>query len=88
MLRVSFSSESTAKSAVNVLTAYGYSARQSGREVVTDCPPLLAVPAIQKRVGFAQIERVDLNGPTVLDPAALGDLPAMRGSELGRDLSA
>ena len=62
MLRVSFSSMTTARSAVNALEAYGYSARQCGQDVVTGCPTLLAVLAIQKRVGFAEIERVDLRG--------------------------
>ena len=64
MLRVSFSSMTTARVAANVLEAYGYSTQQFGRDVVTDCPTLLAVPAIQKRVGFAEIERLDLNGGT------------------------
>ena len=64
MLRVSFSSMTKARTAVNVLEGYGYVAKQFGREVVTDCPTLLAVPAIEKRVGFAEIERLDLNGGT------------------------
>jgi len=46
--------------AVNVLKAYSYSAKQAGREVVTDCPLLLAVPTIQRRVGFTETERLDL----------------------------
>jgi hypothetical protein len=62
MLRVSFSTLTTARAAVNVLEAYGYSAKQFGCDVVTDCPTLLAIPAIQKRVGFAEIERLDLSG--------------------------
>jgi hypothetical protein len=57
MLRVSFSSMTTARAAADVLEAYGYSARQVGRDVVTDCPTLLALPAIQNRVGFAEVER-------------------------------
>jgi hypothetical protein len=64
MLRVSFSSMTTARAAANVLEAYGYSTKQLGRDVVTDCPTLLAVPAIQKRIGFAEIERLDLSGGT------------------------
>lgn len=64
MLRISFSSMTTARAAVNVLEAFGYSAKQHGRDVVTDCPTLLAVPAIQKRVGLAEIERLDLSGTT------------------------
>jgi hypothetical protein len=71
MLRVSFARPSTARAAVNVFEAYGYSARQVGSDVVTDCPALLAVPAIQKRVGLAEIERFDLKGgPTALDSLA------------------
>lgn len=88
MLRVSFSSESTARSAVNVLAAYGYSAKQSGRDLVTDCPPLLAIPAIHKQVGFAKIDRLDLNRQTGPDPATLGVRSTMRGTEPARDLSA
>ena len=62
MLRVSFSSMTTARAAVNVLEAYGFSAKQFGRDIVTDCPTLLAVSTIQKRLGFAEIERLDLGG--------------------------
>jgi hypothetical protein len=62
MLRVSFARPSTARAALKVFEAYGYSARQVGSDVVTDCPALLAVPAIQKRVGLAEIERFDLKG--------------------------
>jgi hypothetical protein len=41
------STMTTARAAVNVLEAYGYSAKQFGCDVVTDCPALLAIPAIQ-----------------------------------------
>lgn len=61
-MRVSFSSEVTARAARSVLEAYGYSAVQLGRELVTDCPTLLAVPAIKRSVGFAAIEHLDLTG--------------------------
>jgi hypothetical protein len=60
MLRVSFSSMTTARAARDVLEAYGYSARQFDRDIVTDCPTLLAVPVIPKRVGFAEIDRLAL----------------------------
>lgn len=87
MLRVSFSTMTTALAAVKVLEAYGYSAKQVGRDVVTDCPTLLAIPAIQKRVGFAEIERLDLTSGAKLSsqptaeffappPAARPDQPA------------
>ena len=62
MLRVSFSTMTSARAAVNALEGYGYSAKRFDRDVVTDCPTLLAIPAIQKRVGFAEIERLDLSG--------------------------
>ena len=64
MLRVSFSSVTKARAAAGVFEGYGYSAKQLGAEVVTDCPTLLALPAIEKRVGFADIERLQLNGRT------------------------
>ncbi len=74
-MRVSFANETTARAARNVLEAYGYSTKQRGREIVTDCPTLLAVPAIEKRVGLAAVERVDLSGgdvpdDTMVSPAA------------------
>lgn len=59
MLRVSFATMTTARAAVNVLETYGYSAKQFGQDVVTECPPLLAIPAIQKRIGFAEIDSID-----------------------------
>jgi hypothetical protein len=61
-MRVSFSSTSTARAAVTVLEAYGYSAQQIDRDVITDCPTLLAVPAIEKRLGLAEVEHLDLRG--------------------------
>jgi hypothetical protein len=64
MVRVSFSSMTKARAAANVLEAYGYSAKQVGPQIVTDCPTLLGVFAIEKRVGFAEIERLDVNGGT------------------------
>jgi hypothetical protein len=33
---------------------------QVGRDVWTDCPILLAVPAVGRRVGLAAIDRLDL----------------------------
>ena len=65
MLRVSFSSLTAAQAAAHVLEAYGYSAEQLGRELVTDCPTLLALPAIEKMVGFREVERLDLGGSPV-----------------------
>jgi len=61
-MRVSFSSMTTASAAAKVLEAYGYSATLEGKDLVTNCPTLLAVPAIEKRVGLAAIEQLDLTG--------------------------
>jgi hypothetical protein len=61
-MRVSFSSMTAARAAVCVLEAYGYTAKQTGTRVVTDCPTLLAVPALQKQVGLAEIDQLDLTG--------------------------
>jgi hypothetical protein len=47
-----------------VLEAYGYAAKQIDRDVITDCPTLLAVPAIQKRLGLAEVEHLDRRGGT------------------------
>lgn len=59
-MRVSFSSMTAARGAVRVLEAYGYSATQIGQDVLTDCPTLLAVPAIERSIGLELIERLDL----------------------------
>jgi len=69
-MRVSFSSVTTARAARDVLEAYGYRAEQLGREVVTDCPTLLAVPAIERRVGLASVEHLDLSGGSRIEDAA------------------
>jgi hypothetical protein len=91
MMRISFSNMTTARAAVHVLEAYGYSAERSGRDVVTDCPTLLAVPAIEKRVGLAEIERLDCSGRA--DSIGLADelspgLPGAPRADLGRALTA
>ena len=90
MLRVSFSTMTAARAAVNVLEAYGYSAKQFGCDVVTDCPTLLAIPVIQKRVGLAEIERLDLGGGK-LSPESTAEffpLPPASHSDHGSGLTA
>lgn len=78
-MRVSFSNTNLARTAVGVLEGYGYPATQIGTDVLTDCPALLAVPAIAKRVGLARIESVDLSGrrssPTPDDLTDLASAP-------------
>ena len=90
MLRVSFSTMTTARAAVNVLEAYGYSSKQFGCDVVTDCPTLLAIPAIQKRVGFGEIERIDLSGATSFPGSTAEFFPASSAphAEMGSELTA
>ena len=89
MLRVSFSSMTTARAAADVLEAYGYSARQVGRDVVTDCPTLLALPAIQNRVGFAEVERLDWNGgENAIESTAVLSGPRATRAQRGIELTA
>lgn len=59
-MRVAFFNEAAARAAVDVFGAYGYRAEQIGNDVETDCPPLLAVPAIERSIGFGRIARVDV----------------------------
>jgi hypothetical protein len=61
-MRISFSSVSAARAAASILEQYGFSARQNGVEVVTDCPTLLAAPAIERSIGLELIERIDITG--------------------------
>jgi hypothetical protein len=61
-MRISFLSATAARAAANILEQYGFSARQNGHEVVTDCPTLLAAPAIERSIGLELIERIDLSG--------------------------
>jgi hypothetical protein len=72
-MRVTLSSITAARSVRTVLESYGYSATQVGRDVVTDCPTLLAVPAIERQVGLAAIDRLDLTRRAdAAQPSAVG----------------
>jgi hypothetical protein len=62
-MRISFSNEATARAAVAVLEQYGYHATPKGAAIETECPPLLAVPAVGNAVGLHQIEEVHLAAP-------------------------
>jgi hypothetical protein len=55
-----FSGETAAKAAVKIIASYGYVATATGRSVWTDCPPLLAIPAVGRTVGLHEIENVRL----------------------------
>jgi hypothetical protein len=58
-MRISFSSSIAARAAARILEQYGFTARQEESEVVTDCPTLLAAPAIERSIGLELIERLE-----------------------------
>jgi hypothetical protein len=57
---ISFSNLVAAHAAANILQQYGFVAEQVGRVVVTDCPTLLAAPAIERSIGLELVDRIDL----------------------------
>jgi hypothetical protein len=57
---ISFSSAQVARTAAAILGQYGFSTEQIGPDVATDCPALLAAPAIERSIGLALVERIDL----------------------------
>jgi hypothetical protein len=67
-MRITFSNEHSARAAALVFERYGYRATRTGATVTTDCPTLLAVPAVARAVGLARVEELDLLGAT-LGPA-------------------
>jgi hypothetical protein len=63
-MRISFSTTSAARAAASILEQYGFSASQSGKDVVTNCPTLLAAPAIERSIGLELVEGIEFsNGP-------------------------
>jgi hypothetical protein len=58
-MRISFSSATAAGAAARILAQYGYWTEQVGKDVVTDCPTLLAAPAIERSIGLELVERID-----------------------------
>jgi len=91
-MRVTLSHAISARSVRSVLESYGYSAEQIDRTVSTDCPTLLALAAIERQVGLAAIDRLDLSKsaagaePTEVGPQQLipAPLPTPRSSGAGR----
>ena len=61
-MRITFSNEHSAQAAAKVLERYGYRAERAGNELVSDCPTLLAVPAIERTVGLGRVEDLELPG--------------------------
>ena len=48
----------------DLLEQYGFSANQTGKDVVTNCPTLLAAPAIERSIGLELVENIEFsNGP-------------------------
>jgi hypothetical protein len=61
-MRISFANVTAARAAAEILTQHGFSAVQTETVVVTDCPTLLAAPAIERSIGLELIDRIDLTG--------------------------
>jgi hypothetical protein len=59
-MRISFSNSKAAWAAVTILEQYGFTALQEGNVVTTDCPTLLAAPAIERSIGLELVEAIDL----------------------------
>jgi len=61
-MRISFSNRVAARAAASLFEQYGFAAKQIDTEVLTDCPTLLAAPAIERSIGLELVERIDLTG--------------------------
>src|SRR5579863_4233032 len=59
-MRISFSNRVAARAAASLFEQYGFSAKQVDTEVLTDCPTLLAAPAIERSIGLELVERIEL----------------------------
>lgn len=59
-MRIAFSNRVAAHAAASLFEQYGFSAKQTDNEVLTDCPTLLAAPAIERSIGLELVERIDL----------------------------
>jgi hypothetical protein len=72
-MRITFSSTTAARSVRTLLESYGHSTKQVGRDVLTECPTLLALPAIDRQVGLGAIDRLDLTkSATDSEPSEVG----------------
>ncbi len=72
-MRVTLSHAISARSVRGVLESYGYSVELVDRTVSTDCPTLLALAAIERQVGLAAIDRLDLSKSAAgADPSEFG----------------
>ena len=75
-MRITFANEHSAHAAAKVLERYGYRAERTGNSVVTDCPTLLAIPAIERAVGLGRVEDLDLGGSLPETPHSAAPLAA------------
>jgi hypothetical protein len=60
-MRISFATTSAARAAATILEQYGFSANQNGKDVVTNCPTLLAAPAIERSIGLELVEGIEFS---------------------------
>ena len=60
-MRISFATTGAARAAASILEQYGFSANQTGKEVVTNCPTLLAAPAIERSIGLELVEGIEFS---------------------------
>jgi hypothetical protein len=65
-MRISFSNRVAARAAARIFEQYGFTANQTDTEVFTDCPTLLAAPAIERSIGLELVERIDVSPRTVI----------------------
>ena len=60
-MRISFTTANAARAAASILEQYGFTASQSGKDVVTNCPTLLAAPAIERSIGLELVEGIEFS---------------------------
>jgi len=63
-MRISFTTANAARAAASILEQYGFTASQSGKDVVTNCPTLLAAPAIERSIGLELVEGIEFANGT------------------------
>ncbi|HLK90342.1 MAG TPA: hypothetical protein VKZ18_10635 [Polyangia bacterium] len=63
-MRISFLNRIAARAAASIFEQYGFTANQVDTEVLTDCPTLLAAPAIERSIGLELVERIDVSART------------------------
>lgn len=59
-MRIIFESSEAARAGLGVVEEYGFSAVVQDQTMTTDCPALLAAPAIMRGVGPERVERIEI----------------------------